>query len=167
MEAIAQFVKEHQDWAIKYIRRRGATPQQAEDLVQALWVEMVQRPPKGLQTHAPKAVIATKLKSWLIRDWYKQRRVVPDSGVQLLSKENLSSIARCIRLFNEVRAAMERLQTSHREALRLRYLEGLSSPQVAAQLSISDSAVRGLVRRALVALRSELHLYTNTLDRPT
>jgi len=54
-----------------------------------------------------------------------------------------------------VRTALGRLPAHHREVLRLRLTQGMTSPEVAAVLGRSAPAVRQLLHRALEQLRAE------------
>jgi RNA polymerase sigma-70 factor (ECF subfamily) len=53
-------------------------------------------------------------------------------------------------------AALESLPSEHREALRMRYLEGLPSKDIAARLNKSDGAVRVMLTRSLAKLQELL-----------
>ena len=53
-------------------------------------------------------------------------------------------------------AALEKLPEEHREALRLRYIDGLPSKEIAAQLGKTDGAVRVMLSRALRVLQELL-----------
>jgi RNA polymerase sigma-70 factor (ECF subfamily) len=55
-----------------------------------------------------------------------------------------------------VLAALEKLPEEHREALRLRYLEGLPSKEIADRLGKSDGAVRVMLTRSLAKLQEIL-----------
>jgi RNA polymerase sigma-70 factor (ECF subfamily) len=53
-------------------------------------------------------------------------------------------------------AALEKLNEEQRRALRLRYIEGLPSKEIAIQLGKSDGAVRVLLTRSLAKLQQIL-----------
>ena len=59
-------------------------------------------------------------------------------------------------LRDRVRAALEALEPNDREVLVLRYLEQLTSKEIAAVLGISEAAVKTRHRRALERLRRSL-----------
>ena len=56
--------------------------------------------------------------------------------------------------------ALEAITYTQQEAVKLRYIEGLSSAQAASNLGISEPAFRKLASRALAAIRLELQSYT-------
>ena len=53
-------------------------------------------------------------------------------------------------------AAMSELPEDQREALRLRYVDGLPSKQIAEKLGKTDGAVRVMLTRSLAKLQSML-----------
>ena len=53
-------------------------------------------------------------------------------------------------------AALSRLPAEHREALRLRYIEGLPSKEIASRLGKTDGAIRVLLTRSLGQLQKLL-----------
>ena len=59
-------------------------------------------------------------------------------------------------LVTAISKAIDALDTSHREVLILRDVEGLSAPEVAKVLNISVDAVKSRLHRARVAVRQEL-----------
>jgi len=56
----------------------------------------------------------------------------------------------------EVIAALDKLPARYRDAVTMRYLEGLGHNAIRQQLHVSDGALRGILGRALVRLRSLL-----------
>jgi RNA polymerase sigma-70 factor (ECF subfamily) len=56
----------------------------------------------------------------------------------------------------EVAAALDELPDSHREAVQMRYFEGCSLSEIAQRTNRTEDAVAGLLRRAMVKLRSKL-----------
>ena len=56
----------------------------------------------------------------------------------------------------QLAAKMEALPESQQEALRLRYLEGMSLAEISEAMGRSDTAVAGLLKRGLRQLRRDL-----------
>ena len=52
--------------------------------------------------------------------------------------------------------ALEQLPEEHREVLRLRYLEGMPSKQIADKFGKSDGAIRVMLTRSLAKLQQVL-----------
>ncbi|HEY2759546.1 MAG TPA: sigma-70 family RNA polymerase sigma factor [Pirellulales bacterium] len=55
-------------------------------------------------------------------------------------------------------SALEKLPEDHREALRMRYIEGLPSKDIAERMSKSDGAVRVMLTRSLAKLQQILEV---------
>ncbi|WP_086001820.1 sigma-70 family RNA polymerase sigma factor [Plesiocystis pacifica] len=158
---IASFVAEHHGWAVKYALRRGRVASDvAEDIVNSIWVKLIERPPEGLEGYPPRALLALWLR-WRCTDWHRKARSQPitmGTMPEFASPEDISALARHGRILDEVRGAVLRLQTLQREVLRLACEEGLNSTQIGSRLSVSPSTVRGILRRGRIALRLELGL---------
>jgi RNA polymerase sigma-70 factor (ECF subfamily) len=60
-----------------------------------------------------------------------------------------------IEMVLQVATAMEQLPAAQREAIRLRYIEGLPVSEIASRLDRSITAVAGLLKRGLEALREK------------
>jgi RNA polymerase sigma-70 factor (ECF subfamily) len=57
-----------------------------------------------------------------------------------------------------VAGAIEKLPDSQGEAIRMRYIEGLSLAEIASRLGKSETAIAGLLKRGLESLRGQLRL---------
>lgn len=158
-EATTPFVLEHYAWALGRARARGGA-QHAEDIVQDVFRELLERPPKGLETAGARAVITVMISDHVIARYHKAKKMLvgPLWSDLLGSASNLSTLARRERVFQEVVSAMQRLQTMHRALLEMRYFEGLRPVDIARQMSLTDAAVRGQLFRAMGCLREELGL---------
>ncbi len=78
--------------------------------------------------------------------WLAGKSATPSR--QVASREQLLRLSRCI----------EALPEGQREAVRMRYLEGLGVSEIAAALDKSASSVAGLIHRGLKSLRAEIEL---------
>lgn len=102
----------------------------------------------------------------LLREHLAQKRDVQREGaidpqqVESMLSDALQSTPsqRALRDENAVRltAAMEQLTAEQREAVRLRYLEGLAIKEIAELMERSEKAVGALILRGLSALRKRL-----------
>ena len=59
-------------------------------------------------------------------------------------------------LRGRIRAALSRLPEQHRTALTLRYLDGMDHRAIEETMSLSNGALRGILGRALAAMRKTL-----------
>lgn len=60
-------------------------------------------------------------------------------------------------LLRALQQSLERLPADYRQALHLRYMEGLSVEEAASRMSRTEGAVRMLCSRGLTQLRTDLH----------
>lgn len=81
----------------------------------------------------------------------RERRALSDAEIERI--EDLSASA---ELREQVGKVLDSLPGEHREAVRLRIVEGLSYEEVAARLQITSSGARTRVERSLLQLRAML-----------
>lgn len=100
-----------------------------------------------------------------MRDWISDWRA-PES---LLRSPDPSpdQVAQARELLEVVRAALELLPETQRQAVLLYYLQGLSSQEIAALLGISTGAVRVRLHRARAELREQLSELAPHVTWPT
>ena len=138
------------------VRDRGV----AEDLLEATFVELLQ---KGKTIRGG----AASIKVWLFRAAYfnaldhlrKVKRRMEDltddeDTLDVLDAGTASPEDLAVQsdLRRRVRKAMSHLSAEQRQVLLLRYVAGLTAPEVAAVLDKSDGAIRSLQHRAERAL---------------
>jgi RNA polymerase sigma-70 factor, ECF subfamily len=144
---------------LSYLMARVGDRATAEDLLEATFVELLQR---GCTIRGGSAAI----KAWLFRAAHfnaldhlrackRRAEELQDDTESLevvdpaIGPED-SAIADDIS--RQVRAAMEQLSDDQRQVLFLRYMAGLSAPEVAEVLGKTDGAVRSLQHRGERAL---------------
>ena len=59
---------------------------------------------------------------------------------------------------------LEQIPETQREAIRMRYLEGMSLKEISERIEKSEMAVAGLLKRGLRALREEMATRQNGLS---
>jgi RNA polymerase sigma-70 factor, ECF subfamily len=144
---------------LSYLMARVHDRPTAEDLLEATFIELIQRGDRI--DGGPKAI-----KAWLFRaahfnalDYLRSaRRRIEDleDGTEAFDVEDpdLGPEERAVveEINITVRRAMERLSEDQRQVLFLRYMGGLTAPEVAEILGKSDGAVRSLQHRGERAL---------------
>jgi RNA polymerase sigma-70 factor (ECF subfamily) len=136
--------------------RVGGDEQAAADIVQDTFVEAV----RSAHTYRGDAAVTTWLcaiaSRRLARHYEAERRQSEARrGLQVVPTHEVSPIDDVAERDVVVRA-LGRLSTDHREALILRYLDGLPVGDVAERMGRSRVQVQSLLQRARTALRSEL-----------
>jgi RNA polymerase sigma-70 factor (ECF subfamily) len=154
-DAFGDLYEMHVSAIYRYIRYRVTDPQDARDMADEVFLKAW----SVLSGYRPGD---TPFRGWLYRiahnlvvDHYRSRREVeplsgrddledemPDPERQLVRKEEVERLA----------GSIARLPPDYQQVLVLRYIEGLSTSQVAAILKRSDGAVRVLLHRALKKL---------------
>jgi RNA polymerase sigma-70 factor (ECF subfamily) len=138
-----------------FYHRLGAEPSLAEDLTQDTFLAAVAELKRGTTVVAPIPWILGIARHKLLDHLRRQRR----TGWKLLSWEDAGDHA-TINTQDDLDSAYERalaalaaVPSPQREALMLRYLDGLSVPEVAAVLDRSVGAAESLLARGRVAFR--------------
>ena len=128
--------------------------QQAEDVAQETWVAALERPP----TQRPRAWLASVVRRRAARmhrgrarqDRRQQAAARPEPSI---STADRVAQAEQVRLLGDALCVLPDIQ---REAILLRYYEGLPPRVIARQLGIPVNTVRSRTRRGLERLRAEL-----------
>ena len=133
-----------------FLRRCGGVPAVAEDLTQETFLSAVRQIGKGTRVDAPLPWLIGIARHRLI-DHYRaaaaeERRYRPfDDAVFDLAGDRDEFTAVLDR--HQAIAALNALPASQRLAISLRYLDGLSVPEIAAAMSKSVHAVESLLAR--------------------
>jgi RNA polymerase sigma factor (sigma-70 family) len=150
-EAFAALVARHSPWVLGMCRRRLGRHQDAEDATQAVFLALARRPER----------VNYCLTGWL---WRAAHRAVKDlqraAGRRARREEDAALIRRPVHsvetceLREEVAAALGRLPTRLRQAVALRYLEGLDQREAAQRLGCPQGTLATRTREGLLRLRA-------------
>lgn len=137
-----------------YIRARSRSPQDAEDILQDVFVKVHQR----LDTVEDDA----RLTSWLYRvthntivDYYRKKRPSPSAQEPPAPVEDDIPIAEQ-RLAPFLGEIINGLPAIYREALTLTELEGLTQDEMGRRLGLSTSGAKSRVQRGRAMVRDQL-----------
>jgi RNA polymerase sigma-70 factor (ECF subfamily) len=124
----------------------------AQDAVQSTWHRMWRNPPRLRDD--------TKVKAWLLavagneaRQMLRRLRRRREREREAASREVDADIQ---AEWLDVAVAIAKLDDRARELLALRYVIGLSAPEISAVLRVSPGAVRSRLHRTLKMLREEV-----------
>jgi RNA polymerase sigma factor (sigma-70 family) len=154
--SLARELLRHAEWTRRLARHLLADPTQAEDAVQDVWLAALRRPPRLDRPLAPwlRSVLHNRV---LNRQRGDRRRQVRESGAPVASEtaspEELLSRLQTQKLLVDLVCA---LAEPYRQAVVLRYFDGLSSSEIGSQLDLPAATVRGRLRTALAELREAL-----------
>jgi RNA polymerase sigma-70 factor (ECF subfamily) len=137
-------------------RRLGWSEPDAEDAVQEGWLRYLARPPRDSRRQFEwLRVVVLRMLGRMHRENGNERarlrpRAVPDEGPSALDE------ILCATSGARVLGWLQILNEPYREVLRLRYLEDLSTAEIAARLGRREGTVRVQTKRGLDELRTRL-----------
>jgi RNA polymerase sigma-70 factor (ECF subfamily) len=161
-EAWERIWNEHYPTVLKYVRARVVDRETAEDLACSVFLEAM----RGIRRYEERGrpllawlyTIARNLVAYHYRQGFRSpgrlAGAEPTPGLGAANHAAGEPLASADLL--DLRAAVNSLPDEQREALTLRYLVGLTTPEVAAVLGKKDRAVYSLIGRALQSLRKKL-----------
>jgi RNA polymerase sigma-70 factor, ECF subfamily len=162
-EVFAEMVREHHRSLLRHARQRVHDESSAEDVVQETFIRAFRAAPRldddsriGPWLHAILTNVCIDEANRRKREVAKLDRMIgvsPDAGVSPSPEFELH----LDEDHPELLSALASLPPSHREALTLRFLDGLDYDEVAATTGVSEENARARVSRARNAVRHALN----------
>lgn len=139
-----------------FLRRTGGVPVIAEDLTQETFLAAIRQIGKGARVDAPMPWLIGIARHRLV-DHYRaaaaeERRYRPFDGESSDLVDNRDEFAVVLDRQQAI-AALDALPASQRLVISLRYLDGLSVPEIARAVSKSVHAVESLLARGRASFR--------------
>jgi RNA polymerase sigma-70 factor (ECF subfamily) len=133
-----------------FLRRTGGSPAVAEDLTQETFLSAVRQIGKGARVDAPMPWLIGIARHRLV-DHYRtaaaeERRYRPIESVAVELADERDDFAVVLDRQQAI-AALDALPASQRLAISLRYLDGLSVPEISREIDKSVHAVESLLAR--------------------
>ena len=101
------------------------------------------------------------------RDVFRRRRAVPLSNEMLESLEQeAAATTDSASLDRQLHSALAALPDLHRSALTLRYFEEMDYQSIEKLLGLTNGALRGILGRALAAMRKQLKPARASFEQP-
>lgn len=147
---------ENADWVRTLALRLAKDPHEADDLEQDTWLRAFRRPPRSGAD--PRNWLATVMRNALrLRRRSDHRRAAREHAAA--REEQVESTEAAVEreaLKRRLAEAVLRLPEQQRDAVILRYFDGLSPPEIAARRGVPIDTVRTRLRRARSSLRRML-----------
>jgi RNA polymerase sigma-70 factor (ECF subfamily) len=160
-EAFRRFYERHHETLFRYLRRRGAATDVAEDLVQKAFLYVWE--------HRQRIDPEQSLRGYLFRIGYTRmlnhRRDAPPHDAAAAPEDQSASVpspaaeAAYRDLEEALEAAIKRLPERRRAVFELCFVEDLTYREAAEALDISPKTVENQMHRAFKALREALDAY--------
>lgn len=143
----------------RFLRRQTDDADHAEDLLQQVFLKMVEALPRYRSTGAPFGAWVFRVARNLVIDDRRTRH--PSAPIEVAEDHPANAedpVTAAIRADDRarLRAAIEALPADQRDVLVWRFMAELSPAEAAVLMDRSPEAVRALQHRALVALRTRL-----------
>lgn len=152
--SIAELVRRHQAGVWRYLRYLGCDPPLADDLTQDTFLAVIRKPFEQRSEAATVAYLRIVARNQYLMALRRERRAPTREDLEIAEQvwielagesgdEYLVSLDLCLAELNG----------KTRQAIDLRYREGLSRSAIAIALEMSDDGVKTLLRRARDLLR--------------
>jgi len=153
-ESFAQIYDAHVDKIYNYIYYKVGTAALAEDLTAQVFLNAWQAMGRYRWSGRPVAAWLFRIAHNLIVDHFRtQHATVPIDGLPYLGNDDdVEGLVQQRLDVDVLRNAMKELTTDQRQVIRLKFLQGYSTAEVATILSRDPAAIRALQRRALLSL---------------
>jgi RNA polymerase sigma-70 factor (ECF subfamily) len=157
--AFASLYAEFAPRVFRFFRFRVATAETAEDLMQRVFLKMIEQLPNYRNRGVPfGAWLFRVARNTWIDDHRTSRPAVALDSLDERSSDHDDPEAMVVASddWDRVRDAVNRLQPEQQEVIACRFFAELSPRETAAQMGRSEGSVRVLQHRAMVALRRRL-----------
>ena len=155
LNPVAELYSRHQPWLVSWLRQNTGCSQQAADLAQDTFIRVLlaeQRSPVAASLKEPRSFLLTIARRVMIDSF--RRQSVERAYLEVLAEQpehyDLSPEERLVML--QTLQALDRmlsgLGVKAKTAFLLSQLQGLTYPQIAAQLNVSVSSVTKYIARA-------------------
>ena len=146
--------RRHYDSVYRFVRRRAASTQDAEDLTQEVFEAAVAALDSERLTEEPElAWLYTVAQRRLIRSWRRRLDTQPFEEVDAppMDRDEYGP-----RIVEGVMAALKSLPETQRQVVVQKLFEGRSFAEIAARLGVTEETCRQRLSRGLAHLREEL-----------
>lgn len=131
----------------------GVNPQDADDIAQETLVAMVERAGDyrrelGSLEEWASGFAWLNARSWIRRNGYRSSKEVPLEWIEHVAERSIEN-----PLISAVAEALTKIGEDDRNLLRMKYIEGRSSDELAEMTGMSSVAIRKRISRAVESIR--------------
>jgi len=149
----------HADGIFRFCSMKVSSRDLAEDLTQEVFMRFWQALREGTRMRSERALLYTIARN-LIIDWYRKKKessldAITEQGVEF-SGEGSEEVMRPAETAEALRI-VNQLDEASRDALTLRYVDGLSPKDIALLSGESANAVSVRINRAMKKVRALMH----------
>jgi RNA polymerase sigma-70 factor, ECF subfamily len=158
-QAAGALYDHYADRVFRFVRARLSNQQDAEDVTQRVFLQMIQALPRYERRGTPFGAWLFRIARNAVIDHQRVQRThepIDELAETASGQRGPEETAIARAEIDRVAAAMERLTDEQREVITLRFFADLSSHEVAAVLGRRDGAIRATQFRAVQALRRQL-----------
>jgi RNA polymerase sigma factor (sigma-70 family) len=157
--AFAQLAHRHVDWVFSAARRRVGDAHLAEDVTQAVFIALAQKPPRRWSSPSVSpwlfGVLIRTCNTAIKRRATRQKHESQAARMRNEATDNVISIE-WSDIAPHLEEMVNKLRSSDREIVLLRFYEQKSFAEIAELIGISEEAARKRVSRSVETLRSML-----------
>jgi RNA polymerase sigma-70 factor (ECF subfamily) len=159
-QSFLQSFREYGDAIFRFCLMKVTNKELAEDFTQEVFMRYWQALREGKEMTNTKAYLYTIAHN-MAKDWYRKKKSVSldqkmDAGFEP-EAETSESNTEILALYHEVADAMEDMSENDRDALHLRFIEGLRPRDIAEIFGETPNVVSVRINRAVERLKSKLH----------
>lgn len=155
-DRLAGLYEEYYDKIANYVYARIGDRNESENMAGEVFLKALKSIKSYKEQGAPMQAWLFKIAHNMVVDYLRKKSKYSTISIETIEIEDNDDPARTAEInitMASVREAMEKLTIDQKEVLKLRFLGGLSSREVAAVMQKTDGAVREMQRAALQKLR--------------
>lgn len=152
--------REHRGWLVSWLRRKLGCSHRAEDMTQDVFIRIIQGR-KAVQAEQARAFLTTVARGLLID--YRRRAALEEAyldyvaGLPEGSAPSPQDRLELVQALATLDRMLADLPPRARQAFLMSQVDGLTYPEIAAELGISISSVQQYMVRAMSACYEVLH----------
>lgn len=147
------------DRVYRHIYYRVGNVSDAEDLTQQAFIKAWQAIGRYKKTASPFIAWLIKISHNLVVDFYRTRKSVAEINFDTVTSEPETDPVNITETHfgqQEIRRAINKLQGDQQQVILMRFIEGFSYREIAASLGKSEGAIRVILHRGLLKLKTIL-----------